>query len=124
MKQLLDALVCASLGVIVGTLVRKLVRNRRRYGLTNNPWVLLKRWAFRTVNRLHYWFGESDICEVCHDVKVETTCESCERRMCYECTSNYYNDVDICSVCRAQITPEEEEADRKETAQATAEDNA
>ena len=60
---------------------------------------------------------------MCHDVKVETTCESCERRMCYECTSNYYNDVDICSVCRAQITPEEEEADRKETAQATAEDN-
>ncbi len=62
------------------------------------------------------------VCEICGEEPTDSSCISCDRFICSTCTSGYYADADLCIKCRAEITPEEEEKDCKESAEALAED--
>ncbi len=82
----------------------------------------IKRWLFGKLAILNRWREAHDLCEICHEEQACSICVGCEQRICCECTSGYYADEDLCLACRAQITPEEEEADRLEQIQADMED--
>jgi len=70
---------------------------------------IIRRWF---ICKLRAWLRKYDLCEICRQAEPGATCEICGARICSDCTSNYYADVDICLPCRWQITPEEEAADR------------
>jgi len=53
------------------------------------------------------------ICDLCKENAIDSTCVDCGKEICVECDSGYYSDETLCVECRKQITPEEEEADRK-----------
>ena len=73
----------------------------------------LRRWFFTRMRRIGYWIGEHDLCEICHEEQVMNTCIGCERRICCMCDSGYYEDAELCTICRSQITPEEEAEDAR-----------
>lgn len=83
----------------------------------------LRRWLFSFIERVHHWKVDHDLCELCRKDESQTNCISCNRRICYGCDSHYYEDVELCVECRKDITPEEEEQDRKEQAMIDEEDN-
>ena len=60
------------------------------------------------------WLQEHSRCEVCHEEQVAHTCIGCDRFICYDCESNFYEDESLCVKCRATITPEEEAEIRAE----------
>ena len=63
-----------------------------------------------------------DLCEVCYEDGADYICVGCDRHICGICTSDYYRDAELCIKCRAEITPEEEDNDRRESAQTLAEE--
>ena len=63
-----------------------------------------------------------DSCELCGNEQSHYICVGCERRICYMCNSGYYTDAELCQVCRTNITPEEEEEDRRDAANSLAEE--
>ena len=75
--------------------------------------IRLRRWFFATVANLAYRLGKLDICEVCEEEIADGPCVGCGRRICMNCNSGYYEDEELCTLCRKDITPEEEGADRK-----------
>ena len=54
-----------------------------------------------------------DSCELCGNEWTDSTCSGCNKRICCMCESGYYADESLCHRCRHDITPEEEEEDRK-----------
>ncbi len=82
----------------------------------------LKRWFFRFIDKVSCYFGQYDLCEICHVQRTDNTCIGCDRRICQECTTGYYIDEDLCAICRASITPEEEAEDQREQAAFEAEE--
>jgi hypothetical protein len=89
----------------------------------------LKRWLLQKLDSIHYKFTATtqrlreryDLCEVCKANESDSICVGCQRRICCECDSRYYYDVELCKRCRADITPEEEEQDRREALEYMAE---
>ena len=71
----------------------------------------LKRWFFEV---LRDFLLQHDHCEICSEFEPFYTCISCDRRYCVDCESGYYEDENLCSECRATITPEQEAEDWKE----------
>ena len=78
----------------------------------------IKRWVFDFIKRL---IEEHDLCGICGDDVGDYLCVGCDRRICGACDSRYYNDAELCTECRKNITPEEEEMDRRESAEDLAE---
>lgn len=74
----------------------------------------LRRWLFEKANSLRDWINSFDICELCHEEVVDLSCVGCKRRICMDCESGYYEDESLCKKCRSDITPEDEEQDRKD----------
>jgi hypothetical protein len=76
----------------------------------------IKRWFLRwlevVIDRLSHWQAENDTCEVCQKFTADRECIGCDRRYCHDCESGYYEDADLCTLCRADITPEQEAEDR------------
>jgi hypothetical protein len=85
---------------------------------------IIMRTFFRSLDQINYFFGPYDLCEICHDQRSDNICIGCERRICYQCTTGYYVDGDLCTICRASITPEEEAEDQRDQAELDAEDEA
>ena len=54
-----------------------------------------------------------DSCELCGNEWTDSICSGCNKRICCMCESGYYADESLCHRCRHDITPEEEEEDRK-----------
>jgi hypothetical protein len=88
----------------------------------------LKRWFYAwlevLIDRASYWQSNHDLCEICHVGTADRVCIGCERRIDYECESGYCSDVDLCSICRAEITPEQEAEALREAADRIAEEGA
>jgi hypothetical protein len=82
----------------------------------------LKRRLIDLVKRLSRMAQSYDLCELCHEESADYICVGCDRHICGECTTMYYVDAELCTKCRAEITPEEEEQDRKESAETLAEE--
>jgi hypothetical protein len=57
-----------------------------------------------------------DCCELCGNEQADSICVGCDKRICCMCDSGYYSDVELCTNCRANLTPEEEAQDREEEA--------
>lgn len=76
----------------------------------------LRRWFYGKIADIAYWLGTKDVCELCGEDIADGGCVGCERRICMNCDSGYYDDETLCTDCRAKITPEEEESDRQEQA--------
>jgi hypothetical protein len=76
----------------------------------------LRRWFYGKIADIAYWLGTKDVCELCGDDIADGGCVGCEKRICMNCDSGYYDDETLCKDCRAKITPEEEESDRVEMA--------
>jgi hypothetical protein len=60
------------------------------------------------------WIDGKDACELCGNEKADYICVGCEKRICCMCNSGYYEDAELCRECRKDITPEEEEQDRRD----------
>jgi len=73
----------------------------------------LKRSFFGWFSGFRDYINGLDSCERCGNEWTDYTCVGCERRICCMCESGYYEDANLCSSCRHDITPEEEEEDRK-----------
>jgi hypothetical protein len=73
----------------------------------------LKREFFGWWSGFRDWVSGLDSCELCGNEKSDYTCIGCLKRICCMCESGYYSDANLCSSCRHDITPEEEEEDRK-----------
>jgi hypothetical protein len=82
----------------------------------------LKRRLFDFIKRLNCYREENDLCELCHEETADYICVGCDRQICGACDSAYYRDAELCTDCRAKITPEEEEQDRRESAESLAEE--
>jgi hypothetical protein len=82
----------------------------------------LKRHFFNLVKRLNRIATQYDLCELCHEEEADYICVGCDRHICAACDSLYYRDADLCTKCRSEITPEEEERDRKESVESLAEE--
>jgi hypothetical protein len=63
-----------------------------------------------------------DSCELCGNEWTDSTCSGCNKRICCMCESGYYEDESLCKRCRHDITPEEEEEDRRDAANSLAEE--
>jgi hypothetical protein len=72
-----------------------------------------KRWYYGKIAYLSYRLEMMDVCELCKEGIVDAPCVGCGRRICGSCDSLYYEDEYLCTECRKDITPEEEEEDRK-----------
>ena len=46
-----------------------------------------------------------DSCELCGNEQADNICVGCDRRICCMCNSGYYEDAELCTDCRAKITP-------------------
>jgi hypothetical protein len=84
-------------------------------------WLKIRRWYFARLSNLAYWLGRQDVCELCGEEIADGSCVGCERSICMNCDSRYYEDEVLCTACRKDITPEEEAADREEMARYEAE---
>ena len=73
----------------------------------------VKRWFWGIMSNVAYQIGRLDICELCEEEIVDGPCVGCGRRICMNCDSLYYDDETLCVECRKDITPDEEEEDRK-----------
>jgi hypothetical protein len=71
----------------------------------------LRRWFFGKWHRVNSWIEDKDVCEICGEERADTVCIGCGKRICWLCNSLYYIDEDLCTECRRDITPEEEEAE-------------
>ena len=71
---------------------------------------------------LAYRIKQLDKCELCKTNEVMSTCIGCNKRICYECESGYYADVELCNECRKEITPEEYADDCRGKAEELAEE--
>jgi len=74
----------------------------------------LRRWFFEKLENLNRWREAHDLCEVCKEETKDYICVGCDRRICCGCDSGYYEDAELCTLCRKDITPEEEADDRRE----------
>ena len=81
----------------------------------------LRRWLFSFIERVNHWNVDHDLCELCDTDESQTNCITCGKRICYGCDSRYYDDVELCTECRKNITPKEEEDDRIDHANGLAE---
>jgi hypothetical protein len=79
-------------------------------------WKYLKREFFGWFAGFKDYISGLDSCELCGNEQADNICVGCDRRICCMCNSGYYEDAELCTDCRAKITPEEEEEDRKESA--------
>ena len=84
--------------------------------------VKVKRCLIEWAKKIKRLADSYDKCEVCHEEDAEYICVGCDKHICGACESGYYADEDLCKQCRFKITPEEEEADRKECAESLAEE--
>ena len=82
----------------------------------------VRRWFLRKWQSLDHWIKELDACELCGNEKADCECVGCDRRICCMCNSGYYEDVELCTDCRKEISPQEEQADCEDTAQNLAEE--
>jgi hypothetical protein len=82
----------------------------------------IKRCLINFTKRLSRFAQMYDKCEICKEEDADYICVGCDRHICGACDSGYYADVEFCKQCRSKITPEEEEADRKECAESLAEE--
>jgi len=73
----------------------------------------LKREFFGWWSGFREWVNAKDSCELCGNEHTDYICVGCDRRICCMCDSGYYTDAELCTECRKDITPEEEEEDRK-----------
>jgi ribosome-binding protein aMBF1 (putative translation factor) len=76
-------------------------------------WKFLKREFFDWWTGFRDWVNAKDSCELCGNEIADNICVGCDRRICDMCNSGYYEDAELCQACRHDITPEEEEEDRK-----------
>jgi hypothetical protein len=76
-------------------------------------WKKLKREFFYRWRGFSNWINEQDACEICGNEQAQDICVGCDRRICYMCNSGYYEDAELCTSCRKDITPEEEAEDRR-----------
>ena len=81
--------------------------------------IKLKRRFFNFIKRMA---DANTLCELCEEEPSDYICVGCDKHICGACDSGYYSDAELCVKCRATITPEEEESDRKEAAESLAED--
>jgi hypothetical protein len=65
------------------------------------------------ISSVALWLDVHDVCEVCKKESAANVCIGCDRRICFECNSGYYEDETLCMECRKEITPEEEAEDRQ-----------
>jgi hypothetical protein len=85
-------------------------------------WKFLKREFFSWWPSFRDWVNAKDSCELCGNEIADNICVGCDRRICDMCNSGYYADAELCTNCRANLTPEEEAEDRKEAANSLAEE--
>lgn len=75
-----------------------------------------KRWFFGWFKGFAEWVSGKDECELCGNEKADYICVGCDKRICCMCDSGYYQDAELCTECRKNITPEELAEDRKDAA--------
>ena len=85
-------------------------------------WKFLKREFFGWFSGFKDYIRGLDSCELCGNEIADNICVGCDRRICDMCESGYYQDVTLCTSCRAEITPEEEAYDLRESANSLAEE--
>ena len=79
--------------------------------------IKLRRWFFRTIGTIAYRLAQLDRCEICDEDFADGECVGCDRRICMSCNSGYYEDETLCTLCRKDITPEEEAEDQRAQAE-------
>ena len=77
-------------------------------------WKDIRRSFFSWWREFCNWVNGLDACELCGNEQADATCAGCEKRICCMCNSGYYEDAELCMDCRKEITPEEEEKDRRD----------
>jgi hypothetical protein len=75
--------------------------------------IKLRRWFFEKLERINRWREWHDVCEICKEETKDYVCVGCDRRICIDCESGYYEDENLCVLCRKDITPAEEAEDRR-----------
>lgn len=78
----------------------------------------LRRWFFGVWQGFREWIDGMDACEICGNEQADNICVGCDRRICGMCDSGYYRDAEICQECRKNISPQEEDEDRENEAEA------
>ena len=77
-------------------------------------WKDIRRSFFSWWSGFRDWIDGLDACEICGNEMSNYICAGCEKRICCMCESGYYSDENLCTECRKEITPEEEEKDRRD----------
>ena len=77
-------------------------------------WKDIRRSFFSWWSGFRDWIDGLDACEICGNEMSNYICAGCEKRICCMCNSGYYEDAELCMDCRKEITPEEEEKDRRD----------
>lgn len=77
-------------------------------------WKYLKRHFFEWWGPFSDYVSGLDACELCGNDQADYICVGCDKRICCMCESGYYEDENLCTACRKDITPEEEAEDQRE----------
>lgn len=91
----------------------------------------IRRWIHDKLDRFEIWSQRRDemsviynsCCQICKKNMATTRCyEGCNKFICDDCESHFYEDATICVECEVALTPEKRAEMMKERANALAEE--